>query len=115
MWETAFEENMLNASPGIAILCQDEHLAEELFEIFESHGVMENWANERPGTRWETNRENTVYCVRGKTMLFGPKDNVESVVPYSRYKRCTFYGIAAQDFDVATDDELMAFLGIGGG
>lgn len=115
MWETAFEENMLDASPGIAILCPDEHLAEELFEIFETHGVMENWVNERPGTRWETNRENTVYCVKGKTMLFGPKDSVESVAPYSRYKRCTFCGITAQDFDVATDDELMEFLGIGGG
>ena len=34
---------------------------------------------------------------------------------YWKYKKCTFFGTDPPDFETATNDELIACLGIGGG
>lgn len=43
MWETPFDVSMLSLKQGVVIHCPNEHLAEELFEIFKENNVGENW------------------------------------------------------------------------
>lgn len=111
MWETEFDESMLPTSSGLSILCPEEHLAEELFELFKAKGIAKNWGDD---TRWNEKGEETVYCVKGSSVLFGARKDVEIVGPYCDYKRCTFYGFDTADFETATDDELLTLLGTGG-
>lgn len=115
MWDTPFEESMLGLPQGVVVHCPDESLVEELFEIFKRNGVGTNWVNmER--TQWDRYREETVYFIRGENLLYGPKFHAEErSMGYWRYKKCTFFDADTPDFEIATDDELIAFLGIGGG
>ena len=43
MWETPFEESMLSAQPGVAIYCEDDKAAEELFEVFKQNEIGKHW------------------------------------------------------------------------
>lgn len=113
MWETEFDESMLSTSSGLSILCPEEHLAEELFELFKAKGIAKNW-DYGFGTRWSEKGEETVYCVSGSSVLFGARKDVEVASPYCNYRRCTFYGFDTADFETATDDELLTLLGAGG-
>lgn len=114
MWDTPFDESMLSLQQGVVIHCPDENLAEELFEIFKQNGVGENWRESEWIPNWEKHKEETAYFVKGKIMLYGPKVHAEqSGRSYSKYAKCTFYG--TPDFEVASNDELRGFLGIGGG
>lgn len=112
MWDTTFEESMLeesmlSANPGIAIYCEDVDKAKELFDVFKRHGIGKNWNAGMHG--------DSVYCVSKRIGLqYGSKDAVESIHPYSSFIKCTFYGINTPDFDIASDDELRALLVIGG-
>lgn len=36
MWDTPFDESMLSAQPGVAIFCQEDSLAEELFDCHDN-------------------------------------------------------------------------------
>lgn len=106
MWDTPFDESMLTAQPGVAIYCPEKHHADELFEILRQNGIGKRWSGSIQGEK--------VYCVSGCSLKYGNKSSVESTYPYSDYIKCTFYGIESPDFDVASDDELQALLGIGG-
>lgn len=107
VWNTPFEESMLFAQPGVAIFCEDDQAAEELFELFRQNGMGKNWRSEISGG-W-------AYCVSKRDGLqWGRKSSVESVSPYKDFIKCTFYGIDTTDFDAASDDELRALFSIEG-
>lgn len=116
MWDTPFDESMLGND--IIIHCPDEYLAQELMEILERNGVkwgrLENPTN---NTRWADNKERTCYWIESKHLSYGSKGfaDEDPDEEYVCHIRCTFYGTDTPDFDVATDDELLVFLGIGGG
>lgn len=112
MWDTPFDPSMLGADSRIAICCPEEYLADELFEIFRANGVGGNWNGEN--TNWNTHKEKTTYYCSGTYLQYGSKMPAETSATYSQYTKCTFYGIDTHDLDTATDDELCAFLGIGG-
>lgn len=113
MWDAPFDESMLSLPQGVVIHCPEECLADELFEIFKRNGVGENWPN-LSRTNWNGHGKETAYFVKGKNMLYGPKKHAkQSGYSYSSYAKCTFYG--TPDFEVASNDELRGFLGIGGG
>lgn len=116
MWDTPFDESMLYLPEGVVIHCPEEGLAKELFEIFKEHGTAQNWRS-LEDTKWYQHEERTAYFVRGKEMLYGPTRDAEGRESscYSRYTKCTYYGIDVPDFDAATDDEIRTFLGFGGG
>lgn len=111
MWEVAFEPSMIG-SP-IVIHCPDGSNVQDLMAILKENGV--KWCTgELPqmGTDcWGVEKENTVYYIEErKVMTYGDK----RISCNDSYTRCTFYGMDAPDFDTATDDELLDFLGIGG-
>ncbi len=103
MWDTPFDEGMLSAQPGIAIFCQEDYLAEELFEILRQHELGKNWGAGISGNR--------VYCVSGNRLQWGSKPAVETTSPYSGFIKCTFYGKDEQTFEPANDSEMQGFLG----
>lgn len=108
MWDTPFDESMLSVQPGVAIYCEDDQAAEELFEIFKRNDLGKHWIAGVYGER--------AYCVsKSNGLQWGTKSAVEGTHPYSNFIKCTFYGIDTPDFDVASDDELRALFGIGGG
>ena len=43
MWDTPFDESMLSVQPGVAIYCEDDQAAEELFEIFKRNDLGKHW------------------------------------------------------------------------
>lgn len=104
MWETPFEESMLNDPVSLAIHCPDEYLAEELFEIFKQNKIGINW-DSLGNTRWYEYSYDTTYYVCGKVMLYGPKRHGDDVRPYCDYTKCTFYGGADHLRDVEIDEE----------
>ena len=114
MWETAFDESMLNTHCKLIIRCQREDLALDLMEILDRSGIM--WAAGcRPisYTRWGGYAENSCYLVESKTLFYVERRYVEhsSYAKDRRYVRCTFYGEDISDFATASDDELLSFLG----
>lgn len=115
MWDMPFEESMLGLPQGVVVHCPDEGLAEELFEILRRNDIGKNWIDMKK-TQWGEEKEETAYFIRGKELLYGPKIHAEErSMSYWKYKKCTFFGTDAPDFETATNDELIAFLGIGGG
>lgn len=116
MWDTSFDESMLSLKQGVVIHCPEEPLAWELFEIFKRNGVGENWKREEWKPNWEKYQDETAYFVRGKNLLYGPKIHAEqNGYSYVSYAKCTFFGGTTTDFEAASDNELLDFLGIGGG
>lgn len=103
MWDTPFDESMLSAQPGVAIFCQEDSLAEELFEVLRQNGIGKHWNAGILGNR--------AYCVSGNDLKCGSKPSVESTSPYSRYTKCTFYGKDEPTFEPANDSEMRGFLG----
>lgn len=103
MWDTPFDESMLSARPGVAIFCQENSLAEELFEVLRQNGIGKHWNAGILGNR--------VYCVSGNDLKWGGKSSVESTSPYSHYTKCTFYGKDEPTFEPANDSEMRGFLG----
>lgn len=107
MWDTPFDESMLSAQPGVAIYCEDDQAAGELFEIFKRNDLGKHWGADVYGER--------AYCVsKSSGLQRGTKFAVENTHPYSNFIKCTFYGADTPDFEVASDDELTTLLGIGG-
>lgn len=111
MWDTPFDESMLSLHNGVVINCPEESSSYELFEIFKAHGIF--WSS-MENTRWSSHMEDTCYFVRGDSLLFGPSRDADAR-SYRLYTKCTFLGDTTSDFEAASDDELMSFLGIGGG
>lgn len=115
MWNASFDESMLEND--VIIRCPNESDANELMEIFERNGVV--WSGGEPfdgGSCWDGYNEDTCYWVEDKRLSYGSRDYAEydENGEYVDYIKCTFYGADTPDFDVANDDELCAFLGIGG-
>lgn len=88
---------------GVAVFCQEDSLAEELFEVLRQNGIGKHWNAGILGNR--------VYCVSGNDLKWGGKSSVESTSPYSRYTKCTFYGKDEPTFEPANDSEMRGFLG----
>lgn len=115
MWETAFDESMLNTHKNLIIHCPYEELAEDLMKILERNGV--TWCGEEEptvNTRWDEHGRDTCYWVESKELSYSDKQYAEDD-PYGEdeeHVRCTFYGIDTPDFDVASDDELRVLLGV---
>lgn len=116
MWETAFDESMLNTHENLIIHCPYEELAEDLMKILERNGV--TWCDEEKptvDTEWDECERNTCYWVESKKLSYGDKRYAEDDHYGEESKehiRCTFYGVDTPDFDVASDDELWILLGI---
>lgn len=108
MWNTPFDPSMLDAEEGVVIHCPDESLADELFEIFRQHDMVENWSN-LECTMWDAYGQRTAYFFKGNELLYGPTSDAEDrYSPYLEYIKCTFYGVDTPDFDTATDDEILS-------
>lgn len=107
MWDTPFEESMLDGK--VIIHCPDESLADELIDILEAHGI--RWGSGTPlvdDTEWGNYREETCYWVKDKGLSYGSRNHAAEYFQrrYRGYTTCTFYGIKNPDFEVATDDEI---------
>lgn len=102
MWDTPFDESMLDES-DVIIYCPEEYLAKELMEILERNGV--EWSisgNPTCKTNWEEYRHETCYWVRSKQLSFGDR-NCARRRSYADYVRCTFRGEKA-DFEISEAD-----------
>lgn len=112
MWDKPFDVSML--SHNVIILCQSESLAQELMYVLEENGV--KWCGDEPptdDTRWDEHCEETCYWVESKHLSYGDKDYAEEdpEEEYGDHIKCTFYG-ETEDFEPASNGELMAFLGL---
>lgn len=112
MWETAFDLSMLEHN--VIILCQSEQLAEELMVVLGENGV--KWRGGEPPTddsRWDEHCEGTCYWVESRRLSYGSKDfaDEDPDEEYENHIKCTFYG-ETEDFEPASNGELMAFLGL---
>lgn len=71
MWETAFEESMLDTYRNLIVHCPNEELAESLMEIFERNGI--RWCGGEPpttmNTYWDENGIDTCYWVESRGCL----------------------------------------------
>lgn len=117
MWETAFEESMLNTCKNLIIHCPNEELVGSLMEIFERNGI--EWCGgglpTRVPTNWAENKSDTCYWVESNELSYSEKQYADEDPDgeYVGHVKCTFYGTEeAPDFDVASDDELRSLLGI---
>lgn len=111
MWDTQFETSML--SQGVVIHCPNEEAVAELAGLLLKHGVLA----EKLVRLWKDYREETCYRISsGKYVTYSSKYHYEDAAArlYNDYTYCTYYGTNTANFDVATDDELLSFLGIGG-
>jgi len=126
MWNTPFDESMLEDPHGILVICTCASDAAELEEILINHGI-HDW----PGTLEERYNicierypdEPVCFNILDKRIA-EDADIFRCSVGYcycSYYERtpefdacikCTFYGSDSSDFDVASGDELRSFLGI---
>lgn len=112
MWETSFDESLLDGR-NLIIHCPDEHLADELMEILERNGVQWYGDNQPPtdDSKWDEFFSETCYWVEDSRLTYGTVRDAESS-SYSGHAKCTFFGAESPDFDTATDDELRSLLGI---
>lgn len=90
MWDTPFDESMLGLKQGVVIRCPEEHLAWELFEIFEQNGIGENWKREDWNPNWGSYREETAYFVKGKKIIIWPK-GTRRATWLQLYELCKMY------------------------
>lgn len=115
VWDTPFDPSMLDEN--VIILCPREELATELMEILAAYGVkwdMRDRLVSKGQNYWDSNRNQTCYRICNKRMGYSGASYYEQEERFQSYIKCTFYGIDAPDFDVASDDELWALFGIGG-
>lgn len=116
MWETPFNTSMLDGR--VLILCPSEEKAVELMDILDECGVRWEATNRlasHGGNNWDARKEQTCYRVCYGQLGYSSIDYYEREGRFRDYTKCTFYGIDTPDFDVASDDELRALFGIGGG
>lgn len=116
MWDTTFDESMLNTCKNLIVHCPSEELVESLMEIFERNGV--RWCGgESPTmthTNWDENGIDTCYWVESKKLSYSERQYADEDPDgeYGEYVRCTFYGVETPDFETATDSELRSLLGV---
>lgn len=112
MWETSFDESMLDGR-DLIIHCPDEHLTDELMEVLARNGVRWYGDNELPtyDSRWDEFFGETCYWVEDRKMTYGTVRDAESS-SYSRHAKCTFLGAETPDFDAASNEEICSLLGV---
>lgn len=113
MWETAFDPSMLVDSKVI-VNCPDVDLVESLMTILAEGGV--KWCNgETPSkynSSWNDNKEKTCYWIENGSMTYKDMQYAEEYADdFPNHIKCTFYG-ETEDFEPASNGELMAFLGL---
>lgn len=117
MWETEFDISILE-NPKVIVSCPDETLVGSLMNLLAENGVV--WRGgevpSKRNARWQDYKEETCYWIENGRMAYGNLSLIEiHSGDYANHIKCTFLGIDTPDFDVASDDELQALLGIGGG
>lgn len=112
MWETSFDESMLDGQ-DLIVHCPDESLADELMKILEKHGIRWYGDNGLPteDSRWDEFSGETCYWVEDGKITYGDVDDAQSRRYYGHTKT-TFFGVKTPDFDTATDDEIRSLLGV---
>ena len=112
MWETAFDESMLDGQ-DLIIHCPKEFLVDELMETLERHGIRWYGDNGLPteDTRWDEFFGETCYWVEEGKITYGTL-NAANGSKYSNHVKCTFLGVETPDFETATEEELRSLLGI---
>lgn len=113
MWETAFSSSMLINGHKIIVNCPSEDLVQELMDVLAENGV--RWAGgAKPSiynSKWNDYKGETCYWIDSRKMTYECKQYADEDDEFDDHVRCTFYGIS-DDFEPASSDELMAFLGI---
>lgn len=114
MWETPFEESMLELPLGVVIRCQTKKDFEEAGKILTEHGISfaRGGGAEDHLDYWDHYKDDTcLYSRPGKDLLYGPTGSTEHE-SWMHYTECTFYGRdPSPDFSPATDDEIFTLLG----
>lgn len=112
-WETPFDISMLGTQ-RVVIHCPTEQLSKELMKLLEDCGV--KWGSGHAPTArsyWTDRKEQTCYFIgQDLRMSYG----AESGTAYPEWSsgKCTFYGLN-DEFDCATDKELLDFVTGGDG
>lgn len=118
MWETPFDESMLNSTSiedcYIIIRCPYKHLADELMDILSRNHI--KWAGSKSHSGhndWERYREDTCYWINNQLIYVNNTAYAEfcytqELIP--EYITCTYLG-RNQDFEPADDSEMQSFLG----
>lgn len=112
MWETPFDTAML-ADSRIIVNCPNENFVQELMDVLAANGVVWQGGREAPSkynSRWNEHKEGTCYWIEKYKMAYESMEYAEDH-EFEDYIRCTFCGIS-DDFEPASDGELMAFLGL---
>ena len=114
MWETQFEESMLELPNGVVIRCPTQEAFEDAGKILEEHGIVFGIGSsvaDHPEF-WNTYEDDTcLYSRPGRALLYGPTRSTEET-SYCGYTKCTFYGCASEpDFSQATEVEISLLLG----
>lgn len=115
MWDTPFNESMLDdPSRNVIVLVQSEELAQEFVHLMYEHGVRWRGLNNVNNTSWREYKERTCYFVEGNELTYANKEYAagEEGEDFPNHIKCTFYGVDTPDFETASDDELVALLGI---
>lgn len=116
MWETAFDPSML-AGSKVIINCPSKDLVQELMNVLAENGVRWGGVGEAPNrhnSRWNDYEEETCYWVENHRMTYESKQYADDDEDdeFENHIRCTFYGIVSDDFEPASNNELMDFLGL---
>lgn len=112
MWEKPFEPSMLN--DDVIIFCPEEELAPALMELLAAYGVkwdLKGRLVNHGSNFWGHRREKTCYRISNKRMRYSSRAYYEVAEQFQHYIKCTFYG-ETEDFEPASNSELMAFLGL---
>lgn len=110
MWDSEFNISMIQPGERYIINCPTEELERELASALDGMGLHypdgEHLSNRR---HWEEYREEFCYFIYEDAMVRRgprPSGSDRDGINY------TFYGDNAPDFEAASDDELMALLGM---
>lgn len=114
MWDAPFDLSMLaDENRNLIVSCSTEELAEEFVRIIHEHGV--SWAGREGSgyTHWDTYKESIRYFVERDRLTYSNKEWADEDI-YENHIKARFYSVDTPDFETASDDELVALLGIGG-
>lgn len=118
MWDAVFDYSTLT-EPMIIVSCPKKTLVEDLMNMLAENGI--TWSGGAPldahDSKWNEYKEETCYWIENGRLTYGDKYHAERYAnDYSDHIKCTFFGVVdPPDFNIASEDELQALLGIGGG
>lgn len=101
MWDTSFDESMLN-NEHVIILCLTKEDASALCAVFAAHGIKWAGGEPLPDTTYFGRFDQTCYHVDCGLLRYGSRSDAES--EYEDCIKCTFRGVAdLQDVDIDGD------------